>query len=96
MREIGIRMALGARPGEVAGMILRESALLTGTGLAIGAAGAFALARLANGLLYGVSASDPAAFAITTAILAGVAAVAAAVPAWRAASVDPAVTLRGD
>ncbi len=95
-REIGVRMALGARPGEVAGMVLRESATLTAIGLAIGSVGALALARLVTGLLYGVGANDPASFWITGAVLAGVAAIAAAVPAYRAAAIDPAATLRGE
>ncbi len=95
-REIGIRMALGARPREVAGTIVRESAVLTGAGFAIGAAGAYGLARLATGLLYGVGAADPATLGITSAALAVVAGIAAAIPAYRAAAIDPAATLRGE
>jgi len=95
-REIGIRMALGARSVEVAAMILRESILLAGIGLAIGVAGALALARLATAMLYGVSSRDPVAFGITVATIVTIAALAAAIPAWRGASLDPATTLRGE
>jgi putative ABC transport system permease protein len=95
-REIGVRMALGARPFEIAGLVLRESAALTITGLALGAVGAFTLARLVSKLLYGVEPGDAVSFAIAAAVLAGVAVIAAAVPAYRAASVDPASTLRSE
>lgn len=95
-REIGVRIALGARPGEVAGLIVRESATVTAAGLVTGMVGAFALARLATGLLYGVDAGDPASFGIACAVLAMASGVAAAVPAYRAASVDPADTLRAE
>jgi predicted permease len=95
-REIGVRMALGARPAEVSRLVLRQSALLAGGGLALGAVGAALLARLAKSLLYGVQPLDPLAFGAAVALLALVAATAAAVPAWRAARVDPASTLRGD
>jgi predicted permease len=95
-REIGLRMALGARRSEVARMILRESATLTAVGLVLGAAGAYMLARLAQNLLYGVAAGDPITFAATSAILATVAALAGAAPAYRAASIDPAATLRSE
>ena len=95
-REIGVRMALGARPFEIAGLVIRESAALTVTGLAIGAVGAFVLARLVSKLLYGVEPGDPASFAVAAAVLAAVGVVAAAVPAYRAAAVDPASTLRSE
>jgi predicted permease len=95
-REIGVRMALGARPAEVAGMVVRQSAVLTGGGLAIGAVAAALLARTAESLLYGVKPLDPVAFGAALALLAAVALAAALVPAWRAARVDPASTLRGE
>jgi predicted permease len=95
-REIGIRMALGAYSGSVAWMVVRESLVLAAAGIAIGAAGAVALARLAAALLFGVTATDPVTFGLTAAVLASVAAAAALAPAWRAATLDPAATLRSE
>jgi predicted permease len=95
-REIGIRMALGARSGGVAWMVLRESLLLAAAGIAIGASGALALGRLAAALLFGVTANDPITFGATGIVLASVAAAAALAPAWRASTLDPAATLRSE
>jgi ABC-type antimicrobial peptide transport system permease subunit len=95
-REIGVRMALGARPFEIAGLVVRESAALTMIGLAGGAAGAFALSRLVSGLLYGVEPGDPVSFAIAGAVIGAIGVIAAAVPAYRAASIHPAFTLRAE
>ena len=95
-REIGVRMALGARPAEVAGMVLRQSLLLAGGGLVLGTFASALLARFAESLLYGVKPSDPLAFSAAVGSMAAVAVVAALVPAWRAARVDPASTLRAD
>jgi putative ABC transport system permease protein len=95
-REIGIRMALGARSGSVAWMVVRESLLLAAAGIAIGAAGAAAPARLATALLFGVTATDPVTFGLTAIVLASVAAAAALAPAWRASTLDPAATLRSE
>ena len=95
-REIGIRMALGARPLEVSQMVLGESAGLAGCGFAIGAAGAVMLARMANTLLYGVTPADPAAFGLAFALLTTVAVISALIPAWRAGRMDPAITLRSE
>jgi predicted permease len=95
-REIGIRMALGARAGSVAWMVLRESLGLAAAGIAVGAAGAIALARLAAALLFGVSATDPVALGLAALVLASVAAAAALSPAWRASTLDPAATLRSE
>jgi predicted permease len=95
-REIGIRMALGARPLDVLRMILRESAALAGCGFAIGGAGAAMLARLAKVLLYGVTPTDPTAFTFALVLLITVAFVAALIPAYRAAQLDPAATLRSE
>jgi ABC-type antimicrobial peptide transport system permease subunit len=77
-------------------MVVRESVLLAGCGFAIGGAGAVTLARLAKVLLYGVTATDPAAFGFAFALLAVVAMASALVPAYRAARLDPASTLRGE
>jgi ABC-type antimicrobial peptide transport system permease subunit len=93
-KEIGIRMALGARPGMVLGMVLREAGGVVALGLAVGLLGAFALTRLMRGLLYEVSAIDPAIYTVVAAILAGAAIVASIIPARQAASVDPVSTIR--
>ncbi len=93
-REIGIRMALGAQPGEVRAMVVRQ-ALWTGiVGLAIGIAGAFATTRVLAALLYEVRPTDPATFAGVSAVLVGVMLIAAYVPARRATQVDPLAALR--
>jgi putative ABC transport system permease protein len=92
--EIGIRMALGARPRDLAQMILREGAVLAGAGVALGLAGALALARLLRNLLYGLSADDPATLASVSLLLAAVALLACWIPSRRAMRVDPLVALR--
>jgi predicted permease len=94
--EIGIRMALGAREGEVLRMVMRQGLLTALIGIAIGVAAALALTRLMAGLLYGVSATDPLTFAAVAAGLAAVAAAACYLPARRAARVDPMIALRHD
>jgi predicted lysophospholipase L1 biosynthesis ABC-type transport system permease subunit len=93
-REIGIRMALGARPGVVLRMVLREAGGVVVIGLAAGSLGAFALTRVMRGLLYEVSAMDAATYTAVAALLAAAAIVASLVPARQAASVDPASTIR--
>lgn len=93
-REIGIRMVMGAPAARVVGMVVRETLLVSFAGCAAGIAGAFALSRFLQSLLFGVTAHDAVAFAILPAILLAAAALAAAVPAWRAARIDPALTLR--
>ncbi|MFL6196578.1 MAG: FtsX-like permease family protein, partial [Thermoanaerobaculia bacterium] len=95
-REIGLRMALGARQGEVLGLILKQGLVLTLIGIAIGLAGALALTRVMSSLLYGVSASDPWTFAAIALLLTAVAGTACYIPARRAARVDPLVALRSE
>jgi putative ABC transport system permease protein len=95
-REIGIRMALGAAQNGVLGMILRQGLTLVALGLAIGVAGALALSRVMDGLLYGVGATDPITFVAVALVLLGVAVVACLVPARRATTIDPLVALRAE
>ena len=95
-REIGIRMALGARGTDVVGVIMREALSLTAVGLALGLGGAVALTRVLRGQLFGIAPTDPATFAAVTALLALVALAATLAPAWRASQVDPIATLRSE
>jgi macrolide transport system ATP-binding/permease protein len=92
--EMGIRLALGARPGELRGMVVASGMKVAAVGLAIGAAGAAAVSRLLTSLLNGVSPTDPVTFAVVLATLAAVAFLAAFIPARRASLVDPIVALR--
>jgi putative ABC transport system permease protein len=95
-REIGIRMALGAREHELTGMFVRQGLVLTGVGLAFGLAAAAALTRLMTSLLFEVSAADPATYACVSAGLAGAAALASYLPSRRATAVDPVEALRAE
>jgi len=92
--EIGVRMALGARPRDVLMMVVRQGMLLTVVGLIAGLAGAFATTRLLSGELYDVQATDPIVFAIVVGLLAFIAFLACYIPARRAAKVDPLIALR--
>jgi putative ABC transport system permease protein len=93
-REIGIRMALGAQPHGVLGMVIRHGMLLVSAGMVIGVAAALALSRLIAALLFGVSAFDPVTYATVSTVLAGVALLACSLPALRASRVDPLIALR--
>ena len=94
MREIGIRMALGAERASVLRLIVGQALVLVAIGVLAGGAGAFVLTRTLSTLLFGVTPHDPATFAAAAGVLTIVALAAAAVPAWRAARVDPAIALR--
>ena len=94
VRELGIRIALGAQPGDVLSMIVAGAARLAALGIALGLAGAVARTRLMDSLLYGVAARDFATYAAAAAGLAAVALVASYVPARRAMGLDPVRALR--
>ena len=93
-REIGVRMALGARPAAVVFSVMRQGLQLTGTGVAIGVPLALAATRLINALLFGTSPADVPTYVAVSALLVLVTAVASLVPALRASRVDPIVALR--
>ena len=94
-RELGIRLALGAQPGDVLRIVVGQGARLVAIGLAIGTLASLALTRLMATLLFGVSSRDPATFAGVGVLLAVVSLVACYIPARRAMRVDPVVALRG-
>ncbi|HKD17198.1 MAG TPA: ABC transporter permease [Thermoanaerobaculia bacterium] len=94
-QEFGIRMALGALPGTVRAMVLRQGMRQVAIGLALGLAAALVLTRLWSSLLYEVSPTDPPTFLVVAVMLLGVAAIACLIPARRATAVDPMVALRG-
>jgi putative ABC transport system permease protein len=95
-RELGIRIALGAQKSNIFSLILRKGMLLLLIGVCLGLVGSFAWARLLSSLIYGVSATDPAIFALVTTILVAVSVVACVIPAARAISIDPVVALKYD
>jgi ABC-type antimicrobial peptide transport system permease subunit len=92
--EIGIRLTLGAAPGNVVGMVLHQVAALVGIGVIIGAALSLWLTRYAESLLFGLEPRDPWTFAMAAAVLAAVALLAAWLPARRATRIDPMTVLR--
>jgi putative ABC transport system permease protein len=94
LREIGIRMALGARTGNVLQLVVREGMTVALAGIAAGLAGAFALKRALSSLLFGIRPHDPATFALVASVLAASAFVACLLPARRAARIDPMIALR--
>ena len=96
MREIGVRAALGASRRDILALVVRQGMRLTGLGVAIGLGGAAVASRALITLLFGVSPLDPVTYLGVFALAAGVAAIACWVPAWRAARVDPSITLRAE
>jgi len=93
-REIGVRMAVGATPGNIAGLILKHAAAWTASGMAVGLCASLALTRLARSLLFQVSPNDPLSPLVAAAVLASAAFLAALWPSLRASRIDPAVLLR--
>jgi putative ABC transport system permease protein len=93
-REIGIRMALGAKKGDIARMLLGRTVMLTAAGVVLGGCGALALTRLLGRFLFAIKADDPATFLAVVAILGATGLVAGLLPARRATRVDPVVALR--
>jgi len=96
LREIGIRLALGADGRSVVGMVVSDALRPTLAGLGLGLAGAVAVRSVMASLLFGVGPGDPLTFAAVCALLLAVAVLASAVPAWQATRVDPTTTLRED
>jgi putative ABC transport system permease protein len=92
--EIGVRIALGAQPGDVLRMVMGQTVGLAAGGIAIGLCAALILTRLLNNLLYGVSPNDPGTFFAVPLLLAITALIAGSIPAWRAACIDPVNALR--
>jgi putative ABC transport system permease protein len=95
-REIGVRMALGANRGTVQAMVLRDAMRAVLPGVVVGLVGSLALTRLLRGMLYEVSATDPATLAAVSALLILVALFASWLPARRATRVDPLIAIRAE
>jgi putative ABC transport system permease protein len=93
-QEIGVRLALGAGERQIFGLVVGESLKLAAVGLALGLAGSIAVGKAIGGMLFGVAGTDLATFAVTAVLLAGVAFLAAYVPARRAMRIDPMEALR--
>jgi predicted permease len=93
-QEIGVRVALGAQRADVIALVLRQAAVLIAVGIVLGVAASIGLTRVLAGMLYGISATDPLAFALVVALLAATALLATWLPARRAARVDPMTALR--
>ncbi len=93
-REIGIRMALGARPGAVLGVVLSHTAILVAVGAGVGIAFSLIFVRALSQILYGISSTDPFTYALALVLMAGIGGIACLVPARRAMAVDPVTALR--
>jgi predicted permease len=92
--DIGVLVTLGAQPGNIIGLVVRQGMELAGVGIVVGLVGAAALTRVMTGLLFGVGTTDAFTFMTVPAVLAAVAFAATVIPAWRATRVDPMVALR--
>jgi ABC-type antimicrobial peptide transport system permease subunit len=96
LREFGIRVALGARPGTLLGLAVGQTLTRTAVGIGLGFGAAAVIARMIGGMLFGIAPLDVSTFLATAVASGAVAALAAAIPAHRASRVDPAVILRRD
>jgi putative ABC transport system permease protein len=94
--EIGVRMAIGARPGDILKMVLLQNLALVAIGTVAGLLGALGLTRILQGLLFGVKTTDSFTFAMVAGVLVTAAMSACLIPAYRAAKVDPMVALRAE
>jgi ABC-type antimicrobial peptide transport system permease subunit len=94
--EIGIRMALGAQPGQVVSLVLRKGLRLVAAGLVLGLGAAMAAARLIRTLLFEVRPIEPLIYAVVAALFTAIALLACLIPSWRASRIDPLVALRAD
>ena len=92
--EIGIRVTLGAQPGDIMRLIIRQGLVFAAAGLVVGSLASAALARVVAAMLVGVGPADPQVYAAAAGFTVFVTLASAAVPAWRAMRVDPAVALR--
>ncbi len=95
-REIGVRLALGAQPGEIRGLFVRRGLVVAGIGVAIGLGAAAGVTRLMRSLLFGIGPLDPITFATVPIVLAAAAVLASYLPARRAVAVDPVETMRAE
>ncbi|MGH9642485.1 MAG: FtsX-like permease family protein, partial [Terriglobales bacterium] len=95
-REIGVRAALGATRADILALVMRQGMMLTGIGIAIGLSGAAVASQFLITLLFGISRLDLITYLGVVALLTGVSMIACGVPAWRAANVDPSITLRAE
>ena len=95
-QEMGIRLALGAKPGDIARLVLGQGAKLVVTGLTLGLIGAVLLTRLLSTMLFGITPTDPVTYAMVAGVLALTAVAACQIPAWRATRVDPLTALRSE
>ena len=96
LREMGVRIALGAERSSIRGLVMRWALGMALMGIALGAAGAFAVTRLMQDLLFGVEAADPVTFGTTAIIMAGAAVLASLIPALRATRIDPIKVLKAE
>jgi ABC-type antimicrobial peptide transport system permease subunit len=94
--EIGLRVAVGAQPAQILGMIVRESIWIASFGAALGLAAAYGLTRFVETMLFGLSPTDPLTYSAAAGLLIGTAALASAVPAWRASRIQPLDALRSE
>ena len=95
-RELGVRAALGATRADILTLIVRQGMTLTALGVAVGLGGAIVASQALLSLLFGISRLDPITYTGVIIMLVGVSAIACWVPAWRAAQVDPSITLRAE